>query len=55
VKPHAFVNIKTKLLEDTSTKARAFSSIIDKKPAIPPVKLYFLCYVGCRERFYPLV
>ena len=37
VKPHAFVNVKTKLMEET--KVRALSSIIDKKPTIPPVKL----------------
>jgi hypothetical protein len=37
VKPHVFVNVKTKLLDET--KVRALSSIIDKKPAIPPVKM----------------
>jgi len=34
------MNIKTKLLEAGETKVRALSSIIDKKPAIPPVKMY---------------
>jgi hypothetical protein len=39
VKPHAFVNVKAKLLESSHTKVRALSSVIDKKPAIPPVKM----------------
>lgn len=39
VKPQAFTNIKAKLMEAGETKVRALSSIIDKKPAIPPVKM----------------
>ena len=39
VKPHAFLNVKAKLMEASETKVRALSSIIDKKPAIPPVKM----------------
>lgn len=50
MKPHAFVNIKTKLLEAGETKVRALSSIIDKKPAIPPVKMYFKFYIGYKRK-----
>jgi hypothetical protein len=41
VKPHAFVNVKAKLLDAVSeNKPRALSSVIEKKaPAIPPVKM----------------
>lgn len=33
------MNIKTKLLEASDTKVRAYSSILDKKTVIPPVKM----------------
>lgn len=44
VKPHAFVNVKPKLLTDSmmgENKMRALSSAIERKvPAIPPTKMY---------------
>jgi hypothetical protein len=41
VKPHAFINVKSKLLDTViESKPRASSSVIDRKaPAIPPVKM----------------
>ncbi len=41
VKPHAFVNVKAKLLDVVAeTKPRVMSSITQKKtPVIPPVKM----------------
>lgn len=42
VKPHAFTNIKPKLMTDTigESKIRAMSSAIEKKiPSIPPPKM----------------
>lgn len=41
VKPHAFINVKARLLETViEFKPRASSSVIERKaPAIPPVKM----------------
>ena len=50
VKPHAFVNIKAKLLESAEPKARALSSIIDKKTVIPPVKMYRFIYFSLEKK-----
>ena len=39
-KPHAFLNIKSKINgESESSKMRAFSSVTERKTAIPPIKM----------------
>ena len=39
-KPHAFLNIKSKINGETETeKLRAFSSVTERKAAIPPIKM----------------
>ena len=41
VKPHAFINVKARLLDVvTEIKPRASSSVVDRKtPVIPPIKM----------------